>query len=79
MVTEFVFLTALIPVLFSPQVIGLVSSVALFTSIASVVALTIGGVIGIVFSFVDFVILGITSLVFKLIELEPVQNNLRVT
>lgn len=79
LILAIVLLTAIIPVLFSPEVIGLVASVGFFTSIASVIALILGGVVGIVFSMLDFVILGIASLAFKLIELEPVQNNLRVT
>jgi hypothetical protein len=75
----FVFLTAILPVLFSPQIFGLVFSVGFFTSIASVIALILGGVVGIVFSLLDFVILNIASLAFKLIELEPGHNNVHVT
>jgi hypothetical protein len=78
-ILAFVFITALIPVLFSSQVIGLVSSVGFFTSIASVIALILGGIVGIVFSMLDFVILGIACLAYKLIELESGHNNLRVT
>ncbi len=70
----FVFLTSLLPVLFSPEIVGVIVLAGIYVSIASGVALMTGGVIGFVFALLDFLILGIAGAVLRLIEPGPVEH-----